>query len=62
MTPHEAAIKRYTDAGGRWPPKQRRVTRWPGTGRYVPVKCAECGQAQRPMAERCALCGEDLRP
>ena len=61
QTQHDAAVKRIRYAGGRWPPKMAR-TRWPGSGRYVPVKCAECGQAQRPMAERCALCGEDLRP
>ena len=62
MTEREAAIKRYVDAGGRWPVPTTHVPRWPGTGRYVPVKCSECGQTQRPMAERCDLCGEDLRP
>ena len=52
----EQAIKRF------YATPHPHVKPWPGTGRYVPVKCAECGQAQRPMAERCALCGEDLRP
>ena len=28
----EAAIKRYTDAGGTWPPKMARMTLWRGTG------------------------------
>ena len=59
MTPREAAIKRYTDAGGTWPPKMAR-TRWPGTGRYAPLRCAECGYESRPMASTCSLCGERL--
>ena len=62
MTPREAAIKRITDAGGTWPLSTKHVPPWLGSGRYVPVKCAECGQTQRPMAVRCSLCGEDLRP
>ena len=60
MTPHEAAIKRYTDPGGTWPPKQRRVTRWPGTGRYARRRCTECGHESRPLTSTCALCGERL--
>ena len=59
MTPREGAIKKIVDAGGRWPPRMAR-TRWSGTGRFAPVKCAECGQVQRPMAATCSLCGERL--
>ena len=62
MTPYERAVKRITCVGGTWPPSTKYVPPWAGSGRYAPVKCAECGQVQRPMAERCALCGEDLRP
>ena len=62
MTPREAAIKRITDAGGRWPPKKMRVARWPGSGRYAPLRCAECGHESRPLTSTCSLCGEDLRP
>ena len=36
-TIHEAAIKRYTDAGGTWPPSIKHVPRWPGSGRYAPM-------------------------
>ena len=60
MTPREAAIKRYTDAGGTWPLKQTRVTRWPGTGRYARRRCTECGYESRPLTSTCGLCGERL--
>ena len=62
MTEREVLFKRYLDAGGTWPLPRTHVRPWPGSGRYAPVKCAECGQAQRPMTSTCALCGEDLRP
>ena len=61
MTEREAATKRYVKAGGTWPLKQTRVTRWPGTGRYARRRCTECGHESRPMTAACELCGEDLR-
>ena len=30
MTAYQEAVKRYTDAGGTWPPGPP----WPGSGRY----------------------------
>ena len=62
MTPYQEAVKRYTDAGGTWPPSIKHVPRWPGSGRYAPIRCTECGQVARPMTATCSLCGEDLRP
>ena len=62
MTPREAAIKRINDAGGTWPPTRTRVTPWPGSGRYAPIRCGECGHESRPVTSVCELCGEDLRP
>ena len=56
MTPREAAIKRYTDAGGTWPPGPP----WPGSGRYQRVRCVECGYESRPLTAICSLCGERL--
>ena len=60
MTPRDIAIKRYTDAGGTWPPRMMTVKPWPGTGRYDRRRCTECGYESRPMTSTCALCGEDL--
>ena len=59
MTPREAAIKRYTDAGGTWPPKMT-LKPWPGSGRYQRRRCAECGYESRPLTAVCSLCGERL--
>ena len=60
MTPREAAIKKITDAGGRWPPSTKYVPPWPGAGRYARLRCAECGYVSRPMNAHCELCGERL--
>ena len=60
MTPREAAIKRITDAGGRWPPSTKHVPPWRGTGRFTRPLCAECGYESRPMSTSCELCGEAL--
>ena len=60
MTPREAAIKRITDTGGRWPLSTKYVPRWPGTGRYSRRRCTECGYESRPLTSTCALCGERL--
>ena len=59
-TPREAAVKKIIDAGGTWPVKQTRVTPWPGSGRYAPIRCTECGHESRPMTLTCELCGERL--
>ena len=62
MTPYERAVKRITDARGRWPPTMARMTLkpWPGTGRYAPLRCAECGHESKPLTSTCSLCGERL--
>ena len=62
MTAREAAIKRYTDAGGRWPPKMARMTLkpWAGTGRYTGLPCRGCGQKCDPARRWCPACSEVL--
>ena len=62
MTLREAAIKRITDAGGRWPPKMAGMTLkpWPGTGRYEPLPCRGCGQKCDPSRSWCPACSAVL--
>ena len=55
MTAYQEAVKRHTDAGGRWPPGPP----WPGSGRLKRVRCVECGYESRPLTA-CELCGERL--
>ena len=53
MTAYQEAVKRHTDAGGRWPPGPP----WPG--RLKRVRCVECGHESLPLTA-CELCGERL--
>ena len=53
MTPREAAIKRITDAGSRWPPAPTKpVEPWHGSGRYTTLSCRGCGAACDPARRR----------
>ena len=57
---YDAAVKRITDAGGTWPTKTAKMTRWPGAGRYERVPCRGCGAACAPSRRWCEDCGEVL--
>ena len=59
MTPREAAIKRITDAGGRWPPRMT-LKPWPGTRRYETLPCRGCGRQCDPARRWCEACCEVL--
>ena len=48
---YEQAVKRITDAGGTWPTKTAKMTRWPGAGRYERVPCRGCGRRVPPLAD-----------
>ena len=62
MTPREAAIKRYTDAGGTRPPKMARMTLkpWQDSGRYASLPCRGCGRQCDPSRRWCPACSEVL--
>ena len=60
MTPYQEAVKRYTDAGGTWPPKMARMTPWRDTGRYEALACRGCGRQCDPARRWCPACSEAL--
>ena len=56
MTEREAAIKRFIDAGGVWPPTPAPVTAWVDTGRWRSL-CRGCGAPcahDRRWCEHCS--------
>ena len=56
MTEREAAIKRYTDSGGVWPPRMPPISPWRDTGRWEGLPCRSCGGPCDPARRWCEHC------